>query len=111
MIQYLIDHTESFDPETIHILSDALDVAWQRLLANTHHLGGPGEAERTALAKHIVDIARNGERDHRRLVNRALVRFSLPPFAEPSSATCSFYEILGKKWSGHPRGRDISRRK
>ena len=58
----------AFDPETIGILVAALDDAWERVESHD-------AAYREALAKCIVDAARNGERDRRRLGNSALRRF------------------------------------
>jgi hypothetical protein len=58
----------AFDPETISILVAALDDAWERV--DSHDA-----ASREVLAKCIVDAARTGERDRRRLGNSALRRF------------------------------------
>jgi hypothetical protein len=58
----------AFDPETISILVAALDDAWERIEPHD-------AASREALAKCIVDAARTGERDRRRLGNSALRRY------------------------------------
>jgi hypothetical protein len=52
----------------------ALDEAWERLQASGGQLGGRAAGARTALAKHIVDLAREGERDRQFLVEGALLR-------------------------------------
>ena len=70
------EQTTGFDPETIHILDDALDDAWQRLGAGAH-LNGTADATRAVLAKHMIDMAKQGERDHLRLIEGALDRLRL----------------------------------
>ena len=70
------DQTEAFGPEIISILEHALDGAWQRL-EGKGHLNGDAEAARTVLAKHIVDMAKKGERDRQRLIEGALARLRL----------------------------------
>jgi len=72
----LNERTRAFSPETISILDRALDGAWQSL-ENKSQLNGNLESARTVLAKHIVDMAKNGERDHQRLIDPALARFRL----------------------------------
>lgn len=59
----------AFDPETISILVAALDDAWERVEAHD-------AASREVLAKCIVDAAKEGEHDRRRLGRSALRRFS-----------------------------------
>ena len=70
----LLDVT--FNPETRHILGSALDDAWQRLEVRVH-LNGGGDAIRTILAKHIIAMAEEGERDRQRLIEGALARLKL----------------------------------
>jgi hypothetical protein len=79
MIRYLIAHPEVFDPETVSILSAALDSAWEKARANqiANNSDGNAEAARDLLAKHIVDMAKQGERDHQRLIDGALDRLKL----------------------------------
>jgi hypothetical protein len=54
MLRYLKDAPTAFDPETISILSGALDDAWQAVEANktVFRIDGHPEAARNALAKH-----------------------------------------------------------
>jgi hypothetical protein len=68
--------TETFSPETVHILGDALDEAWRRLEAGAH-MKGRGDGTRTLIAQHIIAMARQGERDRQRLVEGALARLKL----------------------------------
>jgi hypothetical protein len=79
VFRYLVSHPEAFDPDTISILGAALDGAWERACANqiAFRLDGSGEAARDLLAKHIVDMAKQGERDHQRLIEGALDRLKL----------------------------------
>jgi hypothetical protein len=78
MLRYLKD-LAAFDPETISILIGALDDAWQAVEANNtaFRMDGHPEAARNALAKHIVDMAKQGERDRQRLIEGALARLKL----------------------------------
>jgi hypothetical protein len=77
--QYLTDHPAAFDPETISILIGALDDAWQMVGADkpAFRMDGHPEGARNALAKHIVDIAKQGERDRQRLMESALAALRL----------------------------------
>jgi hypothetical protein len=77
--QYLMDHPGAFDPETISILIGALDDAWQMLGTDkaAFRMDGHPEGARNALAKHIVDIAKQGERDRQRLMESALAALKL----------------------------------
>jgi hypothetical protein len=71
---YFIE-TEEFDPETLNILGNALDEAWLRVKAN--HLNGSAYSARTVLALHIFKMAKQGERDPKRLAAGALTRLKL----------------------------------
>ena len=66
MIRYLTKHPEAFDPETVRVLSDALDDAWEQIEAKVRNLDA--DAVREILAAYIVATAKLGERDHQRLV-------------------------------------------
>jgi hypothetical protein len=67
--------TEEFDPETLTDLGNALDEAWTR--AKTNHSNGSSYRARTMLAQHIFAMAKQGERDPKRLVAGALLRLKL----------------------------------
>ena len=77
MIHYLTRHPEAFDPETVQILSTVLDDAWARIQASGARFNGNSDEARNALAKHIVDLAKLGERNPRQFIDEALIRFSL----------------------------------
>ena len=79
MRAYLKDHPTAFDPETVGVLSGALDDAWRQVEADkaTYKVDGHAEATRETLAKHIVDMAKRGERDPQRLILGALARLRL----------------------------------
>ena len=79
MLRYLKDEPAAFDPNTIRILSRALDDAWQAVQANktTFKMDDHRNGAREALAKHIVDMAKKGERNPQRLIEGALSRLRL----------------------------------
>jgi hypothetical protein len=65
-----------FDPETIAVLSAALDEAWERLLQSGSECTRPAYARamREVIARRIIDMAQQGTVDQKELANRA-VRF------------------------------------
>jgi hypothetical protein len=79
MLRYLRDNPTAFDPDTISILSAALDDAWGVVEANktAFKVDGNADGARQALAKEIVDMAKQGERDRKRLIEGALARLTL----------------------------------
>ena len=77
MIRYLSENPEYFDPETLDVMIRALDEAWERFEGSEGRLDGLAGAARDVLAKHIVDMARQGERDRERLIEGALLRLKL----------------------------------
>jgi hypothetical protein len=79
MRAYLKDHPTAFDPETLAILSGALDEAWRQVEADkvTYKIDGHAEGARSALAKFILDMAKRGERNPQRLVIGLLARLRL----------------------------------
>jgi hypothetical protein len=66
--------TSAFDPESIRIMSDAFEAAWQSLqitgtaVQNTEK----DEERRAVLARRIIELAKAGERDRQTLRNAAL---------------------------------------
>jgi len=66
----------SFDPEAISILSEALEEAWHRVKASGSSLARPAYAKamREVLAKHIIEEAQRGQFDRTELSSSA-VRF------------------------------------
>jgi hypothetical protein len=77
MLVYLTKHPETFDPETITILVEALEGAWTTIQSSGTHLDGREDDARDAIAKYIVELALKGERDPQRLIDGALIRFRL----------------------------------
>jgi hypothetical protein len=66
------------EEETVNILVGAFDDAWARLLASGVPIGDEANATvaRERLAKSIIEAAKAGERDQRRLREDALLHFS-----------------------------------
>jgi hypothetical protein len=79
MIRYVKDLPTAFDPETIEILGVALDAAWRQVEANKSAFKADGNTDgaRNALAKHIVNMARRGERDPQCLSQAAVEQLRL----------------------------------
>ena len=57
----------SYDPETLRVLTDAFDEAWMYIQAMLGNKPLDTTAMRSAVAKHIMAAAENGERDPARL--------------------------------------------
>ena len=74
---HVSEQSTTFNPETLRRLGSALDDAWQLLLEVRVHLNGSGDAIRTILAKHIITMAQQGERDPQRLIEGASARLKL----------------------------------
>ena len=72
------DDASAFDPSTVRILSDAFEEAWQalRTTGTTSHTDGHAQQTREILARCIVEIAKRGERDQRRLRDAALAHLA-----------------------------------
>jgi hypothetical protein len=79
MLKYISELPASFGPDTIRIMSDALDDAWRAVQANKakFNVNAHGTAARDLLANHIVAMAKKGELDRQRLVDGALARLRL----------------------------------
>jgi hypothetical protein len=65
---------QPFDPATCDAMGLAFETAWQKLLVSGAHLASSAyaEATREALAMHIIDLAKQGERDVNRLRDDAV---------------------------------------
>jgi hypothetical protein len=74
---HVSEQSTTFHPETLHILGGALDEAWNHVEARVH-LNGGSDAARTILAKHIIAMANQGERDRQRLIEVARLKRSGP---------------------------------
>jgi hypothetical protein len=70
----------SFDPETATLLASAFDAAWDTVRRSGSPLAANGNASSTreTLAKSIIDSARRGERDPKKLTDDALIHVALP---------------------------------
>jgi hypothetical protein len=72
----LVRPETAFGPETIAVLSAALDEAWERLLESGSECTRPAYARamREVVARRIIDMAQRGTKDQKELANGA-VRF------------------------------------
>ena len=68
-----------FDPETLAILKGVLDAAWASILAQRN-----GNITRAALAKRILNLAVEGERNPARLFDGALAQRYWTTFEQDS---------------------------
>jgi hypothetical protein len=64
----------AFTPETIQILADALDQAWERLEQSGSRLARPAYSRvmREVVAKRVIEMAQRGVEDREALVADAL---------------------------------------
>jgi hypothetical protein len=63
-----------FDPETVGLLAEAFDVAWQHIeKSEIFRKLGPEDC-RAMLAGYIIENAKRGQRDRAKLVEDALFR-------------------------------------
>jgi len=64
-----------FGPDDVRVLVAAFDDAWRRLLDSGVEFGSERESKamRDMLAKSVIEQARHGERDQRRLRDGALL--------------------------------------
>ena len=72
---YLKEHSGAFDPDDTRILVAAFDKAWESVQASgaIFDTDTKVESARAILAKHIIEAAKQGEHDQRRLRDGALV--------------------------------------
>jgi hypothetical protein len=68
----------AFDPMTLRILSNAFEEAWQALqtTGTTFHSDDHAQQTREILAQCIIERAKLGDRDQRRLRDAALVHLA-----------------------------------
>jgi hypothetical protein len=77
--KFLHDHVDPgvFAPDAVRTLIAAFDGAWQSILASGARLSAQqSELTRALLAKYIIEQARQGELDERRLRDGALLHLS-----------------------------------
>jgi len=72
---FLEGHLGAFDPDEIRILVAAFDKAWESVQASGAIFDTDAKTQlaRAILAKHIIEAAKQGERDHARLRDGALL--------------------------------------
>ena len=65
---------EAFDQQTCEAMGSAFDTAWRQLLVSGTHLASSAyaDATREALAMHMIDLAKRGQRDVNRLRDDAV---------------------------------------
>jgi hypothetical protein len=70
--------TEVFDPEDLLVMTAAFEHAWQNLQNSGVQFESDRQSQqaRSAIAKHIIEQARQGERDERRLREGALLEYT-----------------------------------
>ncbi len=85
MLAYLKE--AAFDPDEVRILTSAFDKAWEAVQASgakfdteTH-----SRAAQTVIAKHIIEAAKQGERDQCRLSDGALMALAQAALRTPPS--------------------------
>jgi hypothetical protein len=68
----------AFDPAAISILEDAFEDAWRRVQASNapYSTEEYAPAARAIIAEYIIETARAGERDPRRLADSALLHLA-----------------------------------
>ena len=78
MLVYLKKHPAVFNAEEVRVLTAAFDQAWQLMEASGAKFETDSHAEkvREVLAKHIIEAAKQGERDPQRLIEAALVGYT-----------------------------------
>jgi hypothetical protein len=74
LAKYLREFDQVFDAEDMQILGAAFDKAWEAVQASgVIYPKDKVELVRAILAKHIIAAAKDGERDHSRLSDGALL--------------------------------------
>jgi hypothetical protein len=68
----------AFDADTTALLASAFDTAWDTIKKSGSPLAADGHAAltREALARHIIEMGQQGERDRQRLVDDALAHLA-----------------------------------
>jgi hypothetical protein len=93
MLAFLEEYFDTaYQPEELRILTAAFDKAWEAVQASGAKFD---ETERTAvaartiIAKHIIEAAKQGERDQGRLRDGALLAYTQAALRTPLSNTAS----------------------
>ena len=80
----------AFQPEEVRVLTAAFDKAWEAVQASAAQLDTKRLADaaaRTIIAKHIIEAARQGERDQGRLRDGALIAYTQANLRTPLQAS------------------------
>ena len=70
---------KTFDAETTRLLGSTFDAAWERVEASDGLPKGHAPSMRESLAKFIIAMVEQGERNPNRLIENALSRLRQPP--------------------------------
>jgi hypothetical protein len=94
----LVRTETAFDPETIAVLSAALDEAWDRLLQSGSEGTRPAYARamREVVARRIIDMAQRGTKHQKELVEGA-VRFLAASYRLEARRPQIFSERLSRR--------------
>jgi hypothetical protein len=69
---------KAFDAETTHLLGSTFDAAWERAKASSLPTDKEDvRSKRELLAKFIISMVEQGEKDPKRLIDGALLRFRI----------------------------------
>jgi hypothetical protein len=68
----------AFDPNTTELLASAFDIAWDTVKKSGSALAADDQAmsTREVLAKRIIEMGQQGERDRQRLIDDALAHLA-----------------------------------
>jgi hypothetical protein len=84
LAEHLGEFDQVFDAEDMQILGVAFDKAWEAVQASgVTYAEDKVELVRAILAKHIIAAARDGERDHSRLRDGALLALAQSNLRRP----------------------------
>ena len=91
----------NFDPETAESLSAAFEEAWRKTEASNSRYTQPAyaAAAREVVAKHIIGLAKRGERDPVRLCDSAVEFLASSPYE--SHATPRDYRLVVRSKRNH----------
>jgi hypothetical protein len=84
LAEHLREFDQVFDAEDMQILGAAFDKAWEAVQASgVTYAEDKVELVRAILAKHIIAAAKDGERDHSRLRDGALLALAQSNLRRP----------------------------
>jgi hypothetical protein len=88
--KFLHDHVDPgvFAPDAVRTLIAAFDGAWQSIAREAKLSGEQSELTRELLAKYIIEQARQGELDQRRLRDGALLHLAQSNLRRAPMTSC-----------------------